>query len=149
MAGTVGEDSLDEAPSLWVAYLFILGLTDHSETWTTAILQTFFSHGPRDREGRDRYTAYTTETKLPEGQLRSHGRPIYNERDPQFWYSDSERGISCVYDFRNSSIHWSSPMVYPKAPSDEDKEDEEITSSASDSAVKPCWIFCGAPGGCH
>jgi hypothetical protein len=112
-------------------------------------LQTFFSHGPRDREGRDRYTAYTTETKLPEGQLRSHGRPIYNERDPQFWYSDSERGISCVYDFRNSSIHWSSPMVYPKAPSDEDKEDEEITSSASDSAVKPCWIFCGAPGGCH
>jgi hypothetical protein len=124
MAGTADDHSTDEFRLLKDEYALILRLTGDSEQLAEDVVRTYFSHGPVDREGRERYTVYTTEAKLSE--RRFGGRAIYNPRDWQFWYSDPEHGISCIFEYRHSSLRWSGPMMYPKAPSAEDKEDEEV-----------------------
>jgi len=124
MAGTVDDHSTDEFRRLKDEYAFVLSLTGDSKPWAEELLRAYFSHGPVDREGRERYTVFKTEAKLLGRQFG--GRAIYNPRDWQFWYSDLEYGISCVFEFRDSTVRWTGPMVYPKAPSAEDKEGEEV-----------------------
>ena len=97
MAGTVDDHSTDEFRLLSAEYAFVLSLTDHSGPLAEDVLRAFFSYGPVDREGRERYTVFKTGAKLS-GE-RFGGRAIYNPRDWQFWYSDPEHGISCIFEY--------------------------------------------------
>ena len=127
MAGTVDDGTTDERQPLWKEHLLVLSLTGSSEQWTESVLRAFFTHGPVDPDDRERYRVWQTHAKflgcLPDGP---EARPICNQRDPWFWYSDPEKNISCVFEFRDSSLRWTGPMMRRKASSDEDnkKEDE-------------------------